>query len=440
MSEDPSTARTRNYVHQIKGAVVYKAMALLVSFMYVPLMIHYLGQEQFGVWATLLTVMSWLVFFDLGVGNGLRNKVAESLARNLKDEARLYVASGYTLVGMMAVALYVTVSLLAYFVPWQTVFNTLAVPEETLRQTVQISAFFILLNFWLGLVGALLNAVQQTSTVALGQLISNVSAWLLVFALSKSGTASLTDMAIVYGVSIVASNILLSAWFYLKNRNLRPHWNFNTSHMRPLLAVGMQFLAIQLAVLVIFTTDKILITQLFGPQFVTPYEVVFKLFSIITFAHALISAPLWSAYTDAYHRGDVRWIRGMLFAQMKIYAGVVLAVLVLVSGTEPIIELWVGPDLEVPLSLVAAMALFVLISTWNNIYAMFINGTGKIKMQLYTSVIAMFFNIPLALLFTRYFGMDVSGVVLATCVSLSLAAIVLPIQTRYLVRNSMGIA
>ena len=155
MSEAISTERTRNYVRQIKGAVVYKAIAMLASFMYIPLMIHYLGQEQFGILATLLSVMSWVVFFDLGVGNGLRNKVAEALARNEKEEAGQYVASGYTLIGIIAVALWLLVTVAAHFIPWQSVFNTLSVSEKTLRLTVQIAAFFILLNFWLGLIGAL---------------------------------------------------------------------------------------------------------------------------------------------------------------------------------------------------------------------------------------------------------------------------------------------
>lgn len=80
MTEAVSEERTRNYLRQIKGAVAYKAVAMASSFLAIPLMIGYLGQEQFGVWSTLLTVISWVVFFDLGVGNGLRNKVAESLA------------------------------------------------------------------------------------------------------------------------------------------------------------------------------------------------------------------------------------------------------------------------------------------------------------------------------------------------------------------------
>jgi len=116
----------------------------------------------------------------------------------------------------------------------------------------------------------------------------------------------------------VAVNVFISLWFYRKYADLSPQLSLNQHHVRPLLSLGGQFFVIQLAVLVIFTTDKILITQLFGPQYVTSYDIVFKLFSIITMAYALIAGPLWSAYTDAYHRGDLVWIRVTLPTAMGV--------------------------------------------------------------------------------------------------------------------------
>jgi len=52
-------------------------------------------------------------------------------------------------------------------------------------------------------------------------------------------------------------------------------------------------------------------------------------------------------------------------------------------------------------------------------------------------VLAMLLNIPLALLFTKHFGFGLSGVVLATCISLLIAAVVLPMQVYCIVRDGM---
>ncbi len=429
MTEAVSLERTRNYLRQIKGAVAYRAVAMAASFLAIPLMIGYLGQEQFGVWSTLLTVMSWIVFFDLGVGNGLRNKVAESLAKNERAEASRYIASGYTLIGLISLVLWALVTASSFIIPWQTVFNTQAISETTLRTTVQLAVFFILLNFWIGLIAALLCAVQRTSVIALGQLVSNLAILGLVYLLTQTTDASISQLALVYGLSLVTANVLLSLWFYRRYPEFRPYPYLDKRHLRPLLKVGLQFFTIQLAVLIIFTTDKMLISQLFGPEYVTQYEVVFKLFSVITFAHGLISAPLWSAYTDAYHREDFVWIKRMLHKQMFVFGGIVLAIISLAIIVKPVVKIWIGGTFEVPLTLVISMSVYILVSTWVNIFAYFLNGVQKIRLSLNVSLFAMFFNIPISIALAKYTSIGVSSIIVGTICALLPGVILGPLQT-----------
>lgn len=435
MTADVSKERTRNYLHQIKGAVVYKAVAMLASFLAIPLMIRYLGKEQFGVWSTLLTVMSWIVFFDLGVGNGLRNKVAEALAKNDKVEAANYIGSGYSLIGLIALVLWALVTGVSFFVPWQAVFNTQAIPEATLRLTVQVAVFFVVLNFWIGLISAILGAVQKTAMTALSQLVSNVLSLLFVFVLTKTTDATITYLALAYGVSMVFANIGLSCWFYQGHPELRPKPYLDKQHVRPLLSVGMQFFTIQIAVLVIFMTDKMLITQFFGPEYVTQYEVVFKLFSVITFAHTLITAPLWSAYTDAYHRNDLFWIKNMLKKQMVIFGLIALAVSAMVMLARPIIKLWIGHEFEGPFSLLISMGLLVLVSAWNNIFGLILSGIGKIRLGSIYTIFTALLNIPLSYFTAVKLEFGVTGIVLGTLLSIAISSIISPIQVYFFIYN-----
>lgn len=59
-------------------------------------MIRYLGQESFGIWLALLSIMSWVVFFYRGLGNWLRNKFTELLAKADSRQAAAYTSSAYT--------------------------------------------------------------------------------------------------------------------------------------------------------------------------------------------------------------------------------------------------------------------------------------------------------------------------------------------------------
>lgn len=423
-----SQARSHNYLRQVKGSAVFKGLAVVCSFFSIPLMIHYLGQERFGVWSTLLSLMNWIVFFDFGLGNGLRNKLTESLAKDQFDEAKGYISSAYSLIGLISLMLFLLMAFAAFVVPWQKVFNTQVFGAVKLSYAVLIIGFFIALNFWVSLINSVLNAVQKTSVIVMGQFLFNALSLILVYVLTKTTNASLLYLATVYGASMVAANILLSAWFYKGNKSLIPKISLEFSHARPLLSLGLQFFVIQIAVLVIFTTDKILITQFFGPEFVTPYDVIFKLFSVITLVYGLITAPLWSSYTDAYHRSDFIWIKSILRKQLLIFSFIVLAVILLILIAKPIIAIWVGADLVVSMPLIISMGLFILISTWNNIYAFFLNGIGKIRLQLYSAILAMLLNIPIAIYFTQYLGFGVNGVVLATCASLTLFAVLGPLE------------
>lgn len=428
MPENVTVERTHNYLRQIKGSVLYKGVAVVASFLAIPLMISYLGIAQFGIWSTLLTIMSWVVFFDLGVGNGLRNKVAESLAKNLSGDARSYISSAYSLIAIVAVTLWLLFAFFSYSVSWQSIFNTALVSEESLRYTVQVAITFMLINFWVGLITALLGAVQKSALVSLGQLFTNVFALVAVFLLGFFGGASISKLSWVYGFALLGGNILLSFWFFREYKYLIPVFTLCRDHVAPLLSIGVQFFIIQLAVLVVFTTDKILITQLFGPEHVAEYEVVFKLFSVITFVHGLVCSPLWSAYTDAYHRKDTIWIVCMLRTQFKLYGVVVICLVTLFFLAPFIISVWIGREFPVSGSLVALVALFVAVTTWNNIFAVMLNGAGAVRVQLYTAVAAMVVNIPLALLLVKFFGMGVGGVVLAATLSLLFSAVLLPVE------------
>jgi Na+-driven multidrug efflux pump len=90
---------------------------------------------------------------------------------------------------------------------------------------------------------------------------------------------------------------------------------------------------------------------------------------------------------------------------------------------------WVGPSIEIPASLSIAMACYVIVSNWNNIYASFINGTGKIRLQLYSALAIGIVNIPLSILLGKYMGLGITGVVSASCICLCVSALWSPVQS-----------
>jgi len=310
------------------------------------------------------------------------------------------------------------------YVPWQIVFNTLILSNNELKIVVQLTASFLLINFWFSLINQVFNGLQKTSLVVFNQFLSNFFSLISTYILYNFFETSLLKLAIFYGLSLLSASFLLSIWFYNNNKEFIPKLRlFHTKYTQSILSLGFQFFIIQIAVIIIFTTDKILITQLFGPENIASYDVVFKFFSIITIGFSLINTPLWSAYSDAYHRNDFEWMEKTIKKQLKIYLLIIMVTLFFSFFAKKFINLWIGVDLNVDLKLIYAMSGFILISVWNSIFSTFINAIGKLNVQIITSIIAIFINIPLSILLVKYYGMGVYGVTIATTLSLSLFAI-----------------
>ena len=69
-------------------STICKPLSMIVSYIYIPLVLNYLGVEKYGIWSTILTILSWISYFDIWVGNGLRNKLTESLAKKDNKEKK----------------------------------------------------------------------------------------------------------------------------------------------------------------------------------------------------------------------------------------------------------------------------------------------------------------------------------------------------------------
>ena len=436
MNLNISQQRTKNYFLQVKSALIYKVLGILVSFIAIPLMIKYLGNEQYGIWSTILAIFSWIVLFDIGIGNGVRNKLAESLAKENKEEAQKYVSTGYISIGILSISLLVLFNIVAYFINWQIVFNTIIVTNSELYLAVSLAGSFLIVNFWLSLINQISNGLQKSQIVVFNQFLSNLLSLFFVFILYKFTEASLIKLILFYGFSLLISNFLVTYWIFKNYEFLIPKVKyFSKEYIKSITSLGFKFFIIQIAVVVIFTTDKIMITQLFGPEYVTNYDVVFKLFSIITIGHSLILAPLWSACSDAYHRGDIEWIKNSLFRQLQFFILIILGTIVLTFIAKYIIVFWIGKDFIIDDSLIYAMAVFVIVSTWNNIFAYIINSTNNLNVQITTSLIAMFINIPLSIILVKYYNFGVEGVVYGTIYSLLFFALFGSIQTFKLILN-----
>ncbi len=427
-----SATRTKAVKLHISLNFIYKALAIGLSYLLVPLTIKYLNVEQYGIWLTLLSLMSWVAFFDIGLGNGLRNRLTEALAMNDVKLARTYVSTAYIAISFIALILFVIFVSLLPFAPWNKIFNVTSLSNNELMKVVFVVVFFFLFNFILSLCIQIFNAYQQASLSSMKGLLLNLLAFTAIYFLTRYTSGRLLYLGLCYGLSMVLANLLLTFYFYKKHKEVLPSIKYvDFSKIREIASLGIKFFIIQMAVLVIFATDNMIITQVLGPEQVTPYNVVFKLFSIIAVGHSILVAPLWSAYTDAYAKGDIKWIRNILRKLNMLMIPIILSVLILVVFARDIIRIWVGPEIKFPYLLVVYMGIYIIISVWNNNFGFVLAGISKIRLSVISAILGASINIPVSIYLVNRMG--ISGIILGTIMSLSFSAILHPIRAWYFI-------
>lgn len=430
-------SRTRIVGLNISLTFLYRALATGFSLLLVPLMIDYLGVESYGIWVTLLSVMAWISVFNTGLGSGLRNKIAESLAVDNIEQARVYLSTGLAVLCFVSLLIFLILVAVAPFLDLTKIFNTDSLTNGELLRIVLIVGFFFVLNNVLILNQYVHLAYQKAALATLILLFTNFFAVVFIFFLIRFAPGSLLYAGICYGLSMVLANVALISYSLKKHNEILPSLKFfRLDKIREITHLGGKFFLINIASIIMFTTDSIIITQVLGPAEVTPYNVVYKLFSVLIIAQGVIVNPLWSAYTDAFIKGDYKWIKDVLKKLNLLMAPMIAVVVLLIVFARDIINIWVGENIVYPNMLVVLMGLYTVILYWNNVYAYFVSGAGKVELQMYSSIIAGLINIPLSIYLAKNMGMGLNGVILGSIISLCIFAVIGPVQTYYILNKS----
>ena len=429
-------SRWRKIRQSLFGLGILKIINLCISLLLVPLTLQYLGPLKYGVWLTLSSIVGWTVFFDFGLSNGMRNKLGEALAENNIELAKSIISTTFYILLFVSSFLYGTFWFVFPFLDWVKILNAPTQLSDINLLVISAYSFFIL-KFISGIIITILVTDQRPATAELINTIAASLSLLAIYLLTIFSEGSLLYVGLSMTAFAALIPLLASIWFFQKNyRNLRPSYKaFNLKEVNSLSSQGVQFFLIQVSGLVLFTTDNVIITHLFGPEEVVPYNISFKIFSYIILAYGVVMAPLWSVYTEAYYKNDSGWIEATLKKMLVIWLVFVSITIFLFFYSDDVYSMWVGDTIEVPKLLSLFMGTYVLLHTFNMIFVTFIFATSKLRMQTYISVFGAFINLPLSYIFAISLGFGSAGVILATVICGSINLVFGPIQSHRLLKN-----
>lgn len=430
--------RTRNISNHILLSVLFKGGGLLSSFLMVPLALSFLDQEKYGVWLTVSSFIIWFSFFDIGLGNGLRNRFTEAKTSEDFKLAQAYVSSAYFTLALICAGLFLLFLIVNSFLDWTEIFNTSSSLESELFLLMPIIVGFFCIQLVAKLIVTIYVADQRQSQQDKVNLFVQVSSLMLVWTLSQLVGSSLLLFGVVYSAVPVLVLLLLNLFaFRGRYRQYKPTFSmWQKKYTSKIFGLGLNFFLIQIAAFILLSSDNFIISLLFGPEEVVPYSIALKYFNIAVLGFSVLVTPFWSGFTEAYAKKEFDWIKLSVRNILRIWLVIPLLLAVMLLMAEHFYKFWLDDQLEVPFMLSALMAVFALITTFNLIFVNFINGVGKTRVQLLTSIVTILSNIPLSIFFAKTLNMGTQGVILATCVCLGYSLVLRPLQYHKIINGT----
>lgn len=412
-----------------------KIVGLLTSLVIVPITINYLNNEVYGIWMTITSILYWITTFDIGLGNGMRNYLAEALATNDTKLGKKYISTTMLLLSLIALSMAIVLLYPLITINFNSFFNTNAIAGNELRMAVVIAVGFTLMNFVLKNIGMIFVAMQKYAINDLLSISGNVIALILIYILTKVTTGNLVLVVLAYTMTSCVAFLLAAIPLFWKHPELKPSLRFFEKSLgKKIVGKGFGFFVIQISsCLVIFGAANFFITQSCGPAAVTTYNIAYKFFNLLVIAYTIILAPMWNAYTDAYIKGDMQWIKAMFNKALKFWVLSICGGLGMLLICNLFYKLWIGNMVNVPLSVSASTLIYVCFFNLNNCATYLINGLNKIFVQIIISLAVTTLYIITVLAFGRKLGVE--GIVLSMAASYAVMSVVHLYQCRKLING-----
>ncbi|MBL7768573.1 MAG: oligosaccharide flippase family protein [Flavipsychrobacter sp.] len=332
-------------------SITNKVVSLLAIILYVRLTVPYLGNELFGVWMSLTSILTFLsIVSDLGLSVSMVNYVAISKTGKGNYTTQEITSSAFFFLFVMSI----TIGLI-YWIFQQPIHENLTngiLSSQTLDEAYKGIEMLILL-FLIGLpfisVEKTLEGLQlqyiSISWVMVGNILSILATyWVAYFKLglpylvfSTIGTQTL--IRIVCWITVFGGRFQI----------YRPSMDqLNFAATKKLIQAGFILFLLNLFNVIANFIDTIIITRKIGVMYVAQYAMFQKITNLSLFFWFYTSS-FWPSFSEAHAINEKSWIQNKFHFLLKlnILLGTLFGVFLILFGKK-IFLYWSGGNIESP--------------------------------------------------------------------------------------------
>lgn len=383
-----------------------KLLSIIITFFMLPITIGYVSSELYGIWLSLAAILAWFQFLDIGLSSGMKNKLTEAIAKRHFKRAKILVSTTYF--GMIII--FLPIAVIGYFlvpyISWTQLLNVDPHFQEEIVCTMQILSVMLCLQMIVNVIVPIVASYQRVAFSQSFLVFGNSLAFILIIVSKILLPPSLPLLAIIIGgspifVTFLASVILFSGKYRIvspRPRYVKPRF------LKEILSLGVKFFIINVQAVIVYQSTNVLISHVSSPEVVTSYNIAYQYLSLSIFIFSNITMTLWPAYTDAYVKGDIEWMKKTRNKMNKILL-LCIGMCALFALISPLVyHIWIGDRATITNTMTWFVAIYVCAYCYMNLNGIFIIGVGKVYVETIVVIIGALLYIPTSLFLSRYFN------------------------------------
>ncbi len=383
-------------------AVNYSVMLVMV-----PMLLKYLGKEQYGLWLSISACASFMVFADLGMGNGLINLLGKTHGLDDRMSARKYVSSVFVVLGITALVLLCVGVPAILKIDWSIFFQLTTLSAKRVA-TLAILIFFLffLLNLIVGVATKVRMAYQEMHINNGFQVVGKVLSLIGVFVGIAFKMPFLFFVVVLAGTQTLS--LVINSWetFFKSKRWLKPtRQAIDLDIAKELFSTGSFFFISGISGTIATQIDTLIIARFLGAESVPSFAVPLKLFMLSVTLMSFIVMPLWPAFREAIVRKDLKWAKKtFLRALFLSFFFTTVASIGLYFLLPFILKIWTAGVVKASASMRLTLGIYAMTCAVMGPMAIFLNGANILKWRAVIGVINAVSNLCLSIYLVQRIG------------------------------------
>ena len=425
---------------QMFFSMLLKGLSMIITFASVPVILKFVSYEIYGVYLALTSSFALINIMDIGLGDGLRNKFAESRTTGDTEMAKAYVSTTYFTNFVLTTIIVVSYFILEPFVNWNNFLN-ISTPYNDLKLVARILIIATAIKFFLQAILNMLKGDQKYITFSVIGFSLNLVSILLVFLLYKLNIEG--NLIYLVGAFFVIPNLILLGvnivYFSKSYAEFSPNFrHIKKTILKSLSSLSLKFFMVNIMGVIALQSINIIVIRYFDPALVVDFNLLFKYYFLVISISFILFNPIWSTFTEAVVKKDLQWTKRLLKRSLQISVMLSLILPFMIIFSNDFISLWSGHLFTSSITLNILFGIWVVLNIVSEPYKMLLKGSGELNSYVVVSVLFTLIQLLISLVLIEVFDFALTAILLGCVLSQSLYLGFFYVKSKNILSNFKG--